>query len=148
MEKVLLNPGYHHITEKILNSLNFQSRFSLSQTNKEIMKVCERVMIAKGRKTSIFEGINCQNCVVLFTNVFQDLVTFVKENDIYYFGCFTFKEPNSQKKNILQQFVQIVSELEISSHNWINRNKLRADYKCYHNKYGYVGSHIFEMSCI
>ena len=111
MEKVLLNPGYHHITEKILNSLNFQSRFSLSQTNKEIMKVCERFMIAKGRKSSIFEGTKCQSCVKQFISRFQDLVTIVEENNIYYFRCFTFIEPNSPKEQVLLQFVENLSKV-------------------------------------
>ena len=116
MEKVLLNPGYHHITEKILNSLNFQSRFSLSQTNKEIMKVCERFMIAKGRKTSIFEVTKiatwkCYSCVDQFVNLFQNLETIVKDNDIYYFRYFTFIEPKSPKEQVLLQFVQNLAKV-------------------------------------
>ena len=145
MEEVILNPGYHYIAEKILSNLNSESLFSLSQTNKEIMKACERFMISKGRKNSIFEGTKCQSCL----SIFQGLVTFVKENDIYYFGYFTSIEPNSQKEKILLQFVQIlyqlIDRLRISGCIQRNRNRLIADCKC-SCKIGFIEIHIKQMA--
>ena len=145
MEEVILNPGYHYVAEKILNNLNFQSMTSLSQTNKEIMRVCELFMISKGRKDSIFEGTKCQSCL----SVFQGLVNIVKENEIYSFKYFKSIEPNSQKEKILLQFVKIVYQLtnhyQISKHVWMNRNRLTADCKCSH-KYGHIETHILQMA--
>ena len=119
--------------------------FSLSQTNKEIMKVCERFMISKGQKNSIFEGTKYQSCL----SVFQGLVNIVKENEIYSFKYFTSIEPNSQKEKMLMQFVQIVYQLthrfQISACIRRNSNRLRADCKCSH-KYGNIETHILQMA--
>ena len=111
MEEVILNPGYHYVAQKILNTLNLQSLIALSQTNKEIMKVCERIMIAKERKRPIFENLKCQMCEKFFTCTFKDFVTFVKENEICYVGFFKSVTAKKEREKILVQFLDKLSKV-------------------------------------
>ena len=112
MEKVILNPGYHYVAQKILNNLNSQSLFALSQTNKEIMKVCERFIVAKERKQPIFENLKCKICEEVFTDTFRDYLTFVKANEICHIGFFksvTAKEED--KEHILVRYLEKLSKV-------------------------------------
>ena len=131
MEKLILNQGYHYIAQKVLNNLDSQSLFSLSQTNKEILKVCERFIIAKESKKPIFENLQCQMCEEVFTCFFQDFVTFVKENDICYFGFFkSVTAPKKRKTKILVQFLEKLEKaLRTNTYSLLELNSQK---KCGH----------------
>ena len=81
--------------KKISNS---QTVLSFSQTNKEIMKVCKWFLMANERKKPIFENLKCQSCEDVFTDLFQDFISFVKENEIFYSGYFHFPKENNQDR--------------------------------------------------
>ena len=129
MEKVILNPGYHYVAQKILNNLNSQSLFALSQTNKEIKKVCENFIIAKECKRPIFETLKCQMCEEVFTDTFQDFVTFVKKNEICYVGFFKSVTSKEDKEDVLVQFLEKLSEVMRGNRNFLLLEKLTTQHR-------------------
>ena len=50
MDEILLNPGYHDVSKRILNNLNDHSLVILSQTIKGISKLCEPILNKRGQK--------------------------------------------------------------------------------------------------
>ena len=110
MEEILLNPGYHFIAQRILSNLDSKTLSSLSQTSKRIMKVYENFMIEKGQWNSIFENLECQFCEDVFTDTFQDFVSFVEENEIFYPEYFKPLEAKSEKKHILVLFLEKLTQ--------------------------------------
>ena len=91
MEEIFTNSGFHYIAQKILKHLHnesydFQTLLTLSQTNKEIMRVCKLFIMTKEQENPIFENLKCQSCEEVFTDLFQDFISFVKENEIFYRG--------------------------------------------------------------
>ena len=117
METIFTNSGYHYIARNILKylhneSFDFQTFLTFSYTNKEIMKVCESFMMAKERRKPIFENLNCQSCEDVFTDLFQDFISFVKENEIFYSGYFHLPKEKNKERKILIQFLEKLSELK------------------------------------
>ena len=106
MEEILLNPGYHFIAQKILSNLNPKTLSSLRKTSKGIMKVCENVMIEKGRRKFIFKDLERQSCKDAFRRTFQDFVSFVENNEIFYHDYFKPLKVKREKEQILVQFLE------------------------------------------
>ena len=113
MEEILLNPGYHFIAQRILSNLDSKTLSSLSQTSKRIMKVCKEFIIKEGQGKSVFKILDCQSCEEIFTDMFQDFVTFVKENEIFYDDYFKPLKAKRERKHILVQFLEKLIEFTI-----------------------------------
>ena len=60
MDEVLLNPGYHDVSKRILNNLNDHSLVILSQTIKGFSKLCEPILIKRGQKRLGDDGLNAE----------------------------------------------------------------------------------------
>ena len=116
MEEMLLNPGYHFIAQKILSNLGTKSLTALSKTNNGIMKVCEHFMIEKGRRKFIFKDLKCQSCKDVFRDTFQDFVSFVENNEIFYHDYFKPLKVKREKEHILVQFLEKLTEFTKGEH--------------------------------
>ena len=49
MDEILLNPGYHDVSKRILSNLDDDSLVILSQTIKGISKLCEPILNKRGQ---------------------------------------------------------------------------------------------------
>ena len=117
MEEIFTNSGFHYIAQKILKHLHnesndFQTLLTLSQTNKEIMRVCELFIMTKEQENPIFENLKCQSCEEVFIDLFQDFISFVKENEIFYSRYFHFLKNNNKQSRILIRFLEKLSKLK------------------------------------
>ena len=130
MEEILLNPGYHFIAQKILSNLAPRTLSCLSKTSKGIMKVCENVMIEKGRRKFIFKDLERQSCKDAFRRTFQDFVSFVENNEIFYHDYFKPLKVKREKEYILVQFLEKLTEFTKDDHLEQLEEQIEKSCKC------------------
>ena len=120
MDQILLNPGYHDVSKRILYNLNDHSLVILSQTIKGFSKLCEPILIKRGQKRLADDGLNAE----LYERQSERyLIIFMWRNQIFHEGHFKFPfcETKTKKElhQVLEEFFEILAEIK----DWNSRNK-------------------------
>ena len=108
MEQVLLNPGFYHITQKILKNLDDKSVMTLSKTNKNLLNVCYQFLIEKPQNISYVKGKMIDLC-----HEISDLFTFIRQNEIHHeiFFKYPWRTRSQNSKELLEKFIQKLVDL-------------------------------------
>ena len=114
MDEILLNPGYHDVSKRILTNLSDHSLVILSQTIKGISKLCEPILNKRGQKKlkqielPVFFG-GCGSISRSFTR-------FVKRKQILHEGHFKFPFCKTKDKNEmrieLEEFLEMLVDIK------------------------------------
>ena len=118
MEEVFSNPGFYHISLKILQNLDKESIMELGKTNKNILELCHAYSI-KNPKAFINYGDLEFEVDPHIQNKIKEFFKFMKENEIFHEMHFKYHNviKNSQEsRKILETFldklVQMVNLLK------------------------------------
>ena len=122
MEQVLLNPGFYHITKKILQNLDDESVKSLSKTNKNFLSVCYNFLIEKPQNISYLESKMDDPCHML-----RDFFTFLRQNRIHHeiFFKYPWGTRSQNSKELLDAFIQKLTDLCVYNDQRYSRRRSR-----------------------
>ena len=135
MDEILLNPGYHDVSKRILTNLNDHSLVILSQTIKGISKLCEPILIKRGQKRL---EENEKSFKIFRFCPEKYLIRFMKRKQILHEGYFKFpfcetkdrNEMNKVLEEFLKKLAKIKDWLSLRTSNWIETTQIiQLEYK-------------------
>ena len=109
MEEVFSNPGFYHISQKILQNLDEESIMELGKTNKNVLEMCHNHLVRKPPRF-LDDEYSKKKLYLIDPNLkIKDFFTFIKDNKIYhelYFKYHFLKENSQESRKILETFLE------------------------------------------
>ena len=111
MEEVFSNPGFYHISQKILQNLDEESIMVLGKTNKIVLDMCHTYLVRKpSRRKSLDVEYSKDQLYLIDPNLkIKDFFIFIKDNEIYhetYFKYHFLERSSQESRKILETFLE------------------------------------------